>query len=196
MDETSTPKPGLNRLGQEDRIVSPEKLNEYIRVARPSAWLLLLALGAILVVFFIWGFTGSIPVNKAIKGVAMSAGVSGDTVNEDTTVNNVLCLVSGENTMGGTLQGKDASVVFRDGTRVKGKSIIADTSMLTDKEVSSLLEEYQINYHTVLSALGAGEYRYLVNILLDEPLNYLYWGETCEVNLTVETVKPISYVFG
>ena len=42
------------------RISSPEKLNEYIRVSKPSVWIIL---GAVIVLFIaagIWGFSAEI----------------------------------------------------------------------------------------------------------------------------------------
>lgn len=38
-----------------DRVNSPEQLNDYIRVANPSVWVILLAIAVLLVGVVIWG---------------------------------------------------------------------------------------------------------------------------------------------
>ena len=53
----------------EDRVESPERLNEYIRVASPGVWVMVSALVLVLVAFLVWGFTGRIPETSTLKGV-------------------------------------------------------------------------------------------------------------------------------
>ena len=43
-----------------DRVNSPEQLNDYIRVANPSVWIILLAIAVLLVGVVIWGVFGKI----------------------------------------------------------------------------------------------------------------------------------------
>jgi len=43
-----------------DRISSPEKLNEYIRVSRPSVWIILGAIIVFLIAVIFWAFTAEI----------------------------------------------------------------------------------------------------------------------------------------
>ena len=38
-----------------DRMSSPEKLNDYIKVSNPSVWIILGAIAAILIAVIIWG---------------------------------------------------------------------------------------------------------------------------------------------
>ena len=45
-----------------DRLKSPEQLNEYIRVASPSVWLILGAVVLLLVGVIVWGVFGTIPL--------------------------------------------------------------------------------------------------------------------------------------
>lgn len=49
---------GLFRQGAVDRLNSPERLDEYLRVTRPSVWLLLAAVAALLVGICVWGIFG------------------------------------------------------------------------------------------------------------------------------------------
>ncbi len=52
----------LFRKSSIDRVNSPEELNDYIRVASPSVWLILSAIVAFLVGVVIWGIWGNIEV--------------------------------------------------------------------------------------------------------------------------------------
>ena len=44
-----------------DRISSPEKLNDYIKVSNPSVWIILGAVAVLLVAVIIWGATYELP---------------------------------------------------------------------------------------------------------------------------------------
>ena len=53
-----------------DRVNSPEQLNEYIRVANPAVWLVLAAVGFLLLGVLIWGVFGSVET-KVDAGVVV-----------------------------------------------------------------------------------------------------------------------------
>lgn len=48
-----------------DRVSSPEQLNDYIRVTKPSVWLVLLALIVLLAGLLIWSIFGTVEVKNA-----------------------------------------------------------------------------------------------------------------------------------
>ena len=48
-----------------DRVSSPEQLNDYIRVTRPSVWLVLIAIILLLIGMLIWSIFGSVTVTNA-----------------------------------------------------------------------------------------------------------------------------------
>ncbi len=48
-----------------DRVSSPEKLNDYIRVTKPAVWLVLLAIVVLLAGMLIWGIFGTVEVKDA-----------------------------------------------------------------------------------------------------------------------------------
>lgn len=73
----------LFRKSSIDRVNSPEQLNEYIRVANPSVWLVLAAIVVLLVGVVIWGVFGTIETN-------IETGVVVDK-------NTAICYVSAEN---------------------------------------------------------------------------------------------------
>ena len=65
----------------EDRVESPERLNEYIRVANPGTWVMVSALLLVLAAFIAWGLIGTIPRSVTLKGVVdKSTGYSLDVV--------------------------------------------------------------------------------------------------------------------
>ncbi|NLB38410.1 MAG: hypothetical protein GX810_04075 [Clostridiales bacterium] len=65
----------LFRQSSVDRISSPEALNDYLRVARPSVWLALAAMIILLVSFVAFGFYGTIPGTVSAKGIALDGEV-------------------------------------------------------------------------------------------------------------------------
>ena len=48
-----------------DRVSSPEKLNDYIKVSSPSVWLIMAAIIILLLGVIAWSVLGSVTVNKA-----------------------------------------------------------------------------------------------------------------------------------
>lgn len=63
-------KNNLYRKSSIDRISSPEKLNDYIRVTNPSIWIILAAITILLASVIVWGVFGSIPTEITTSGVA------------------------------------------------------------------------------------------------------------------------------
>ena len=64
MDEKRTDS-GLFRQKSLDRVSSPEKLNDYIRVTTPSVWLALAAVLVMLAGMIVWSVFGTIPAHAA-----------------------------------------------------------------------------------------------------------------------------------
>ncbi len=57
-----------------ERLSSPEKLDELMRVTHPRAWISLTALGAVVLAALIWGFGGHIPTQVAGLGMIIRPG--------------------------------------------------------------------------------------------------------------------------
>lgn len=188
-----------------DQVKSPDKLNEYIRVSTPAAWLLAAALAVVLAALIIWGTTGSVPVNTKTTGVGMRMDFNADEVNlksEDEAylrktyeVKNLFCLVDSSVGMVKNLDNKEASVVFRDGRRVKGTAHIIGSYMLEDDEIHKLLDSFHVDSKWIFSRLGSGEFRYPVYVELDETLDYMYWGETADVSIVVGEQRPVELLW-
>ena len=188
-----------------DQVKSPDKLNEYIRVSTPAVWLLAAALAVVLAALIIWGTTGSVPVNTKTTGVGMRMDFNADEVNlksEDDAylrktyeVKNLFCLVDSSVGMVKNLDNKEASVVFRDGRRVKGTAHIIGSYMLEDDEIHKLLDSFHVDSKWIFSRLGSGEFRYPVYVELDETLDYMYWGETADVSIVVGEQRPVELLW-
>ena len=53
-----------------DRVNSPEQLNEYIRVAAPGVWLVLVGMALLLAGFVVWGIFGKLETAKNVEVVS------------------------------------------------------------------------------------------------------------------------------
>ncbi len=57
-----------------ERLSSPEQLDQLMKVTDTKGWLILLALGVVLVTAVVWGFTGSIPQSVSGTGILVKSG--------------------------------------------------------------------------------------------------------------------------
>lgn len=62
-------EPGIFRKSALDRISSPERLNEYIKITHPGIWAVLLGCLVLMMAAGVWGFFGSIPDSVKTVGV-------------------------------------------------------------------------------------------------------------------------------
>ncbi len=60
-----------------DRITSPDDLNDYIRVYRPSVWLLIAAAALLIAGFLVWSALGYLPTTVPIVCVAEEGKLTG-----------------------------------------------------------------------------------------------------------------------
>ncbi|HPU02232.1 MAG TPA: biotin/lipoyl-binding protein [Bacillota bacterium] len=60
---------GLFRKSTLERVATPERLNEYIKITHPGVWIILLACLALLSAVGFWAFYGSIPDTVRAKGI-------------------------------------------------------------------------------------------------------------------------------
>ena len=73
MTENPTSK-RLFRKAAEERLSSPEQLDQLMRITSPVGWVAILALGVLLVCAVLWGIYGSIPTKVEGSGILMSRG--------------------------------------------------------------------------------------------------------------------------
>lgn len=136
-----------NKLFREksiERISSPEKLNDYIKVANPGVWLTLIAITILLIGFFVWACTAKLQTSvKAV--VDVSRGVT-------------TCYVSEENVDNGLV--KEGMNVTCSGNDYVIKQINGDSF-----EASAVLTDYAIH----LADFKSGEWVRAVSIDSDMP---------------------------
>ena len=57
------------------RVNSPESLNDYVRVSNPGIWLLLIAVIALLIGVFVWGYFGRMESTIEVRAVSVDGEV-------------------------------------------------------------------------------------------------------------------------
>ena len=187
-------------MESDDRVKSPEKIDEYIRVATPGVWLIVSALTLMLIALLTWGFIGKLPVHYLAKGVGLTFGV--DVEKADLTdpdafcVMGAVCFADPSKVSSHDLQGKRAVVTFGDGTRREGSVVLLDTSPLNFSEIEDILAVYRTDSSWAVSQLEDIPYSYVMYVILDDDLDYLYWGEVADVSIIIDEIHPISLITG
>ena len=183
-----------------DQVKSPEKLNEYIRVASPWTWLLAVALVLVMAALLVWGSVGRIPVYLQTKGVGTQMNASLEEMDssnpEEFFVNMLVCMVDAEENMARDFEGKETYVVFRDGTRLGGNVYAFQNAPLNGEELAALLDYYGMDTNWIFSKLSSEGYSYALYVVLDETLDYNYWGEVADVSIVMNEVRPIRFLIG
>ncbi len=152
-----------------EKLRSPDDLDKFIRVTNPSVWVVLGACLALVLGLLAWGIFGSVASSVAATGVYQNGTVECFVSTDDVTKLHV---------------GDVANV---DGTRMKVKSI--DEIPMSRGEVDKAL---QSDY--LLSSLIPGDWGYRVEFEGDA--SELYEKRPLPVTITVESIAPISLVFG
>lgn len=57
-----------------DKLSSPEQLDRTINITTPMTWMLLIAVGLLLLALFIWSIFGTIPSTVSMQGILLSPG--------------------------------------------------------------------------------------------------------------------------
>ena len=129
----------LFRKASVDRVNSPEQLNEYIRVANPSVWLVLAAVVMLLLGVVIWGVFGTVTTTIE-TGVVVDGGTA-------------LCYVSAE----------DASRI------AAGMTVCAEQSLGSVTSVSAApvqIDEGFTDYILYLTGFVKGDFCHVVKVEL------------------------------
>ena len=173
-----------------DRMQSPEKVDEFIRVSRPRAWILACALLLVAAGVLVWGFTGSIPKTVSVNGVLYRGELRDRQFDGE-----ALCLLP-VSVGGRYLVGHEAHVTFADGNGVSGTVADVYPDPLSFEEV-----QYMARSDWRMQMLwGESEEPYQYAIVID----YGEAGATREhhadrelvsVSVVLSDVKPISFVF-
>ena len=161
----------------EDRVQSPERLNEYIKVATPGVWVMALALLLVLTAFVIWGFTGRIPRLVTLRG-----GV------DPTSDHVIYATVDAARYDIKLLMEKDVEFKLPSGVNGRGKVVDTTKVPLSREEIDKNLES-----DFLASALVSSDYSNILKVETDVDLSQSAL-EVGEVTVIVDEVPPISFI--
>jgi hypothetical protein len=61
-----------------ERLASPDQLDQLLQITRPTGWLALGSLAALLGIALVWGFTGTVPIEVQGQGMLLRPKLAGD----------------------------------------------------------------------------------------------------------------------
>ena len=165
-----------------ERMQSPEKTDEYIRVSTPKAWILAVSLLLIVAGIVVWGFVGSIPKTVSISGVMMEEYNS-----------YVVCLLPVD-VAGQYLVGHESNVTLPDGSSIQGTVAMVSKDPLSYEEISGMTRS-----DWRLSAIWGEQdvaYQYAVGIDCGkENKQLLSDRELVNVSVVLRDARPIEFIF-
>ncbi len=170
-----------------DRMQSPDKVDEYIRVSTPKAWILALALLLIVAGVLVWGFTGSIPKTVSVNGVLFRGELGGRTFNGE-----ALCLLPVD-IAGQYLVGHEARVTFADGNGFSGTVVNVREDPVSYEEVQGMARsDWRMQ---MLWGDTADSYQYAIVVDYDRTASeFRADRELVTVTVVLSDEKPIAYV--
>lgn len=161
----------------EDRVESPERLNEYVRVVSPGLWVMISALILVFAAFIAWGFTGRIPETITLKGVV------------DPSLNyHIDVMVDASQFSGQSLVGQEVSFAFSSGAKGQGTVVNASQTPFSREEMAELLKSDFLN-----DSLVNADYSYLLDIESEEDLSRCAL-EIGQVTIITGEVRPIAFL--
>lgn len=155
-----------------DRMASPERLDEYIKVVKPSLWIVVLAAVLLVASLIVWGFTGTIPKTLNMRGYIDGKGEA-------------ICYVP-TNSMGADLEGNFVTISLPDGQKIKG--VVSKVSA-TPYSLKEIAERVQNDW--IVNSVMQGEYAYELHIQPEETMagfSNVLIGAT----VIVSEIKPIQ----
>lgn len=154
----------LFRKSSLDKITGPEQLDDYIRVASPSLWVMLGAVVVLLIAVLVWSVTGTLPTTLSLSGVG--------------TGGTVVCYLPPEE-----------AEALSPGMAVKAGDARGTVSQvgglpLSRTEVAAALDSDYLTEH-----LGLSDWNVPVTLTAPGAPEGL-----CPVTVTVDAVRPISFI--
>ena len=156
-----------------ERITSPEKLNDFIKVSNPTSWMILGAALAIVLGLLAWGVFGelseSVTFNGHLKDGQLYCYASGSLADQ-------------------LAPGMEATIVPLGSSEVMKGAIatVAEHPLSYDEASRDIISDY------MLSALGITGWNIAVTVDVNEPL---YEGVVYTISVVTETYRPIQLVF-
>lgn len=162
---------------EENKPVSAEKLNEYIRVTSPGLITLIAAMALVMAAVLYWGFTGSVYEMETFTGIVNVTGEKKDVVcflNADTEDPNIL--------------GKAVNIRIPGVMKADGVVSFVDSVPTTQEEYT---EQYELARWEMNHLMADGTYFYVVSIDIDKDMSE-YQGQIVEATITMSERSPIS----
>lgn len=182
-----------------DRISSPERLDDYIKVSNPSVWVIIFALFILIGGFMYWGFFGSLPTTVTGAGVTATESVKNKNVvtsfiSQEDYDKLQSVSASGKN----ALSSLDVKVRPRnaaEGTEYKGKIQSVDGKALDENAIAKVLENASIDGNEAIASLltPSDGFGVKVMIALDEAT--LTKNAVCDVTIVVQQDTPKDFLF-
>jgi hypothetical protein len=167
-------KKSIFRQESLDRVLSPDQLDEYIKVSNPGIWLALTALLVLFASVMVWGFTGTLPETLTVNGVMEENG-------------QVVCFVDA-NALDGDIQGCKAQVAAPGNGNTSGRVSEVSPAPYSAAEISAKYESDWVTQKLVTS-----DYSYAVTVeLLGSPASTP--DTIASVTIITKEVKPITYL--
>jgi hypothetical protein len=155
-----------------ERVLSPEALDQYIRVTKPGAWLLIGALLLLVAAVFTWGVSGSLPETQTVNCALTDSGA--------------VAYVDVQQ-FSDSIDGCEARIVTADGRALSAKVTGVSLNPLSQPEIAAA----QSN-DWLADMLAVSGYAYQVDISVDG----LYTpGTLASATLITAEVKPITLLF-
>lgn len=184
-----------------DRIASPEQLNDYIRVSKPSIWLILSALIIIIVSVIIWSISGNITTKVSVNAIVKSSADSPDTL---------ICYVLPENasSIKKNMNVNICGLYASDNRYITGKvSNIVNVKITRDDigEISpdawssEMLVPDNVEYVVPVAIKidkdqsSSDGYKWVDGDVGDS--SFVAENNICKAHIIIESVSPISFLF-
>ena len=161
----------------EDRPVSPEKMNEYIRTGGPGIIFIVAALLIVVIALIVWGFAGTLPVTESVTGLV-----------DPNSGYHVICFVDASRFSPGNLSGKQVSIRMADGTGVSGTVESVSEVPLSWEQASALIDNDWLTLNMVNVS-----YSFLVSIEPERDLS-AYGHQLVDASIITDEVKPITFL--
>lgn len=174
-------------IEEAERSVSPDKLNESIRIGSKGGIFLIAALVIAAAALIIWGFVGSIPVT-----ITEQVAVMGD--EKETHI--CIGVIDVAKNTGVLPEGTEANIRMPDGKTVKGKLTITTPQPISSESFREMYgtdseEVYVLSDWTLDTLLGDSRYVYMFFIDTQEDVSD-YWHMIAEATIITGEIKPIS----
>ena len=175
-----------------------EELNEYIRVASPGTFIVILSLLILAAAMIIWGFTGTLPVTETVTGLVIDTAQysqlnSGkpDIIPDGEDAFLILCFVDASRYNGQAIKefGDQVSFKMPDQTTFTGTIETRSQAPVSKVRAKGILFDNE----WVLEKCANQDYNWLLVIRPDDDISR-YTFTLADVTLLTDEVAPIQFL--